>query len=326
MTMPTFQSALTTSLDSLLRLRQSLGYGDRTLASHLAQFDRYLTKCRWRRRVLTRKVVQEWVASSGPITPASRAKRLHSMRVLGRFIAQTRPESYIPGPAWGPRQASGFRPHIYSDSELHALIVEAAKLTPPRSLRPQTYATLLSLLYCTGVRISEALKLMLTDVDLEDGVLYVRESKFHKSRAVPLHPTAVEGLRAYRRARDARGHRLDSEAPFFVNEWRRPLNYQVVCATFLQIARRAGVRPPAGQRGPRIHDLRHTFATRRLLAWYRDGKDVQARLPLLATYLGHVSIRSTQVYLEVSSELLQEAATRFTAPRVLTESTRGGRR
>jgi integrase/recombinase XerD len=323
---PLFQSPLAASLNALVRLRQSLGYDDRTLRSHLAQFDHYLTACGWRSRILTRILVNGWVASGSPITPRSRAKRLHAMRVLGRFIGQTRPESYIPGPAWGPRQASGFRPHIYSDAEIHGLIEGAARLTPPRSLRPQTYRTLLSLLYCTGMRISEALKLTLTDVDLEDGILYVRESKFHKSRAVPLHSTAVEGLRSYRRARDVRGHRMDGEAPFFVNEWRRPLSYPVVCATFLQIARRAGIRPPAGQRGPRIHDLRHTFATRRLLAWYRDGNDVQARLPLLTTYLGHVSIRSTQVYLEVSAELLQEAATRFLAPRLCTGPTPGGPR
>ena len=98
----------------------------------------------------------------------------------------------------------------------------------------------------------------------------------------------------------------------------------LACATFLQLARRVGVRPPAGQRGPRIHDLRHTFATRRLLAWYRDGQDVQARLPLLATYMGHVSIVSTQLYLEVSAELLQEAATRFKAPQPLDAHTYGG--
>jgi integrase len=134
----------------------------------------------------------------------------------------------------------------------------------------------------------------------------------------------IEGLKEYRRARDAKGHRLDGEASFFVNQWRHPLKYPVACATFLEFARRAGVRPPAGQRGPRIHDLRHTFATRRLLDWYRDGRDVQSRLPLLATYMGHVSIVSTQVYLEVSAELLQEAATRFKAPQTPNAYTDGG--
>lgn len=324
MKIPIFQSSLAIFIEDLVRLRQSLGYDDRTFVSHLAHFDRYLISLGWTGQVLTRELVEDWASSSGPVIPLSRAKRLNTMRILGRFIAQTRSDSFIPGPAWGPRQATGFRPHIYSASEIRALIEEAAKLTPPDSLRPKTYVTLISLLYCTGLRISEALKLTLYDVDLEDGVIFVRESKFHKSRAVPLHPRTTESLKEYRQARDARGHRLDGEASFFVNECRRPLKYGVVCATFLEFARRADVRPPAGQRGPRIHDLRHTFATRRLLDWYRDGRDVQARLPLLATYMGHVSIVSTQVYLEVSAELLQEVATRFKSPRLPNAYTYGG--
>jgi integrase len=322
---PTFHSSLAASLEGLLRLRQSLGYEDRTFISHLAHFDRFLLERGWRGKRLIRKLVEEWASSCGPIKPITRARRLHTMRVLGRFIAQTHPDTYIPGPAWGPRQATGFRPHIYSAIEIQRVLEEASTLMPVGSLRPNTYMTLFSLLYCSGLRISEALGLKLADVDLEAGVLIVRESKFHKSRAVPLHPTAVQALMEYRRARDAKGHRVDGEAPFFVNEWRRPLSYPVACATFLQIARRAGVRPPAGQKGPRIHDLRHSFASARLLAWYRDGQDVQVRLPLLATYMGHVSMVSTQVYLETTAELLKEAARRFKAPQ-LGEATTGGSR
>lgn len=326
MKIPAFQSSLASSLKGLVSLRQSLGYGDHTLVSHLAHFDRFLLTRGWRGKRLTRELVEDWASSCGPIKPITRAKRLHAMRILGRFIAQTRPDTYIPGPTWGSRQATGFRPHIYTASEIRVLLNEASKLTPVGSLRPETYITLLSLLYCSGLRISEALRLKLSDVDLEDGILFVRESKFHKSRAVPLHATAVRGLREYRRARDARGHRVDVEAPFFVNEWKRPLNYPVACATFLHIARRAGIRPPPGQRGPRIHDLRHSFATRRLLAWYRDRRDVQARLPFLATYMGHVSIVSTHIYLEITAELLKEAARRFKAPHLPNLPTTGGPR
>ena len=324
MKIPPFQSNLGPLLKSLIRLRQSLGYGDRPLISHLTQFDRFLIQHRWKGRCLTRTVVEDWVSSASPIKPITRAKRLHTMRVLGRFIAQTHPETYIPGPAWGPRQATGFRPHIYSHAEIHDLLNEASRLTPLRSLRPKTYATLLSLLACTGLRISEALALTLSDVDLESGILLVRESKFHKSRALPLHLTTTLALREFRLSRDARGNRKDPEAPFFVNERKGPLSYPLACATFLQIARRTGIRPPPGQKGPRIHDLRHSFATGRLLTWYRDGQDVQARLPLLATYMGHVSIVSTQIYLESTAELLTEAANRFKAPRLNTATSSGG--
>jgi len=321
--MPEFSSRLAPFLRGLIDLRQSLGYADKSVISHLALFDQFLVARGNRERRLTRECVEAWAASDGPLKPRSRARRLHTMRLLGRFIAQTCPKSYIPGPAWGPRQSSSFRPHIYTDVELKALLEEAMKLGPSGSLRPQTYFTLLALLYCTGLRISEALELRLSDVDFQEGVLFVRESKFHKSRAVPLHPSTVQGLRDYRRSRDARGHSVDQAASFFVNEWKRPLNYPVVCCTFLAIARRTGIRKPPGHCGPRIHDIRHTFAVRRLLAWYRDGGDVQARLPLLATYLGHVSIVSTQVYLDVTAELLQEAARRFKPPQLKTIRFRG---
>lgn len=315
MKIPEFHSALARSIHGVVELRQALGYGDKGVISHLAHFDRFLVARGCRQKWLTRESVEAWASSDGPIKAYSRARRLQSMRILGRFIAQTCPKTYVPGPAWGPRQASSFRPHIYTAEELDALLCEAAKLTPIGSLRPETYFTLLSLLYCTGLRISEALALTLSDVDLGEGIVIVRESKFHKSRALPLHPTSVHGLAAYRNARDARSP-VDSAAPFFVNERRGALSYPLACCTFLGIARRTGIRKPPGCCGPRIHDLRHTFAVHRLLAWYRDGENVQARLPLLTTYLGHVSMVSTQVYLEITAELLQEAARRFTSPKL----------
>jgi site-specific recombinase XerD len=174
--------------------------------------------------------------------------------------------------------------------------------------------TLISLLYCTGLRVSEALNLRLADVDLEERLLIVRNTKFHKTRAVPLQPDVNAALIAYVNARRQHRHRTDSDAPFLVNEWRRQCSYGTVIAAFLSIARRADVRGAPGQRGPRLHDLRHTFAVHRLLAWYRDGGDVQARLPLLSTYMGHVCLVSTQVYLSITGELLHEAAQRFHAP------------
>ena len=314
MTTPPFSSVLAPSLRALVEHRQALGYGDRGVRSLLAHFDRYLVARCWRKPILTRPLVEEWAASSGPLKPRSRAQRLHVMRLLGRFLAQTHPETYIPGPAWGVSQSSSFRPHIYTLTEIRSLLAEAARLTPVGSLRPRTYATLLGLLYTTGLRISEALALRLTDVDAAEGILWVRESKFHKSRAVPIPRDVSAALERYHAERAAGGHRQEPEAPFFVNESRRACSYPVVCATFLTVARRIGLRGPAGARGPRLHDLRHAFAVHRLLAWYRDGGDIQARLPLLSDYMGHVSLVSTQAYLEITAELLGEAAQRFRPP------------
>jgi len=312
MTLPTFRSVLAPAIQQCLTLRRSLGYGDHTLPTLFASFDRHLVARGWTDPWLTREVVHTWLASAPALTAQARAQRATALRILGRFVADQYPQTYVPGPT--PRPPSTFRPHIYSPTELRALLAEAARLTPVGSLRPRTFVTLLGLLYCTGLRVSEALALRLADVDLDDGLLIIREGKFHKSRAVPFPPDVGHALAAYLEARRHYRHRTDPDAPFFVNEWRRPCSYSVVVATFLGVARRAGVRGAPGQRGPRLHDLRHTFAVHRLLAWYRDGGDVQTRLPLLATYLGHVCLVSTQVYLHITAELLHEAARRFQAP------------
>jgi site-specific recombinase XerD len=314
MRLVTFSSVLAPTLRAFAEHQQTLGYAVRTLLIYLAHFDRYLVVHGWTSPYLTRELVEDWAASDPALQPRSRARHLYVMRLLGRFIARTHPETYVPGTAWGWCQSSSFRPYIYTPAEIKTLIAEARHLTPFGSLRPHTYATLFGLLYCTGLRISEALALCLADVDLKANLLLVRESKFHKSRLLPLSQDISNVLRRYREECDKRALPKDPEAPFFVNERRTRCAYYRACATFLFIARRIGVRGPAGVRGPRIHDLRHTFAVHRLLEWYRDGGDVQARLPLLADYLGHVSIVSTQVYLDITAELLHEAACRFQPP------------
>ncbi len=319
-----FRSSMAPSLRRFVELRHSLGYGDKGVRSLLAHFDRYLVACGWQKSTLTRDLVQDWASSDGPLQPRSRAQRLHAIRLFARFLSQTHPDTYVPGPAWEPRQQSMFRPHIYTPAEIQALLTEASQLTPAGSLRPRTYVTLFGVLYCTGLRISEALALRLADVDCDDGLLWVQESKFHKSRALPLRSDAVAALRAYLSERGSFGHAQDPEAPLFLNQRGGPYTHPLVCATFLAIVRHLGLRGPPGTRGPRLHDLRHTFAVHRLLDWYRDGGDVQARLPLLADYLGHVSLVSTQVYLEITAELLGEAAQRFRPPRLVEPRQKGG--
>lgn len=314
MTFSLFTSTLAPAMSSFARHRQALGYEDKVNLYRLAHFDRFLVARGWTCCYLTRDIVEDWVASGPPLRPNTRVARMHVMRLLGRFISQTQPETYVPGPTWGPRQICSFRPHIYTAAEIAAILDEARRLTPVGSLRSITYWTLFGLLYCTGLRISEALALRLEDVDFDANMLLVRESKFHKSRLLPLDAGVSDILRHYQKECAKRACPRDPEAPFFVNERRSACAYPAVCAIFLRIARRVGVRGPAGVRGPRIHDLRHTFAVHRLLEWYRDGGDVQARLPLLSDYLGHVSIASTQVYLNMTAELLHEAAGRFLPP------------
>jgi site-specific recombinase XerD len=253
------------------------------------------------------------MAGAAGLTSSARINRLALMRAFARYLAPNAPNTYVPPPA-NFRCTSTFRPHIYTPREIQALLSEASRLTPVRGLRPHTYVTLFGLLACTGLRVSEALGLRLADVNLEDETLLIRDSKFYKTRLVPFGLDVTHALRTYTEARRRFGHRTDPEAPYFVNEWQRPCSYAMVIETFLTVARRAGLRGAPGQRGPRLHDVRHSFAVHRLLAWYRDGGNVQARLPLLATYLGHVSLVSTQVYLDITAELLHEAAHRFHAP------------
>jgi integrase len=301
-------------MTQLLVHRQSLGYSDRTLPSYFGSLDRYAVAHGYMDAWLTRRLCEEWVVSKPNLKPAARAVRHTVLRLLGRFLAYEYPQTHIPGTAYN--LASSFRPHIYTTTEILALVHEASLLTPVDSLRPRTFATLIGLLYCTGLRISEALALRKADVDLDDGVLTIRDAKFHKTRAVPLSHSAQLALADYDEARRRYSGRSDGVAPFFINEWRRPCCYGTVIGAFLGIARRAGVRGAPGHPGPRLHDIRHSFAVHRLLEWYRDGDDVQARLPLLTTYMGHVCLVSTQVYLDVTAELLHEAASRFEAPPV----------
>jgi integrase len=183
-------------------------------------------------------------------------------------------------------------------------------LTPNRSLRPHTYSTLIALLWVSGLRIREALKLNLEDVDRDNAVLHIRESKFFKSRLVPLTLSSAAALETYRRLRAEHGHDQRPGAPFFINECARRCSHSMVGITFRDLVRQLGIRTVQG-RDPRLHDFRHSFATRYLNEAYQKGKDPNASLPLLATYLGHVNISHTQVYLHPASVLLANAGQKF---------------
>jgi integrase len=200
------------------------------------------------------------------------------------------------------------QPYLYSPAEIMALMTAADALAP--ALRAATWRALIGLLAVTGMRKGEACRLSRGDVDLEAATIVIRDSKFGKSRLVFLHPTAVAALRSYERARD-RAFPGPDAATFFVNTCGRPLDGDNLPHVFAPLAAAAGIQAPPGQRAPRLHDLRHVFAVATLLDWYRDGGDVQARLPLLSTWLGHVDPKSTYWYLQAIPELLALAAGRL---------------
>lgn len=199
-------------------------------------------------------------------------------------------------------------PYLYSDEEIWALMAAADGLRFP--LRTLTYRTLIGLLAVTGLRVGEAIRLDRGDLDLVGGVLTVRGSKFGKSREVPLHASSVEALGAYLARRDEI-HPGPMAPALFISLTGTRLLYCNVSWTFLQLVRRAGLAPRSASCRPRPHDLRHTFAVRTVLDWYRSGVDVQARLPRLSTYLGHVNPSATYWYLSAAPELLAFAGERL---------------
>ena len=193
----------------------------------------------------------------------------------------------------------------------------AARLPSPKGLRAQTHVTLIGLLAATGLRPGEALALDVHDVDLHDGVLKIRKTKFGKSRFVPVEETTRAALARYAERRDELIRRPRTDA-FLVSENGSRLGGCSVRRTFAELSRGAGLRPPPeGRRsgkGPRLHDLRHTFATRRLVEWYQEGVDVNRKLPDLATYLGHVHVAYTYWYIQAVPELLRLSTERGAAP------------
>jgi len=255
--------------------------------------------------------VLAFLAGRGPVTRFWHQKRT----VLVGFYRFAIARGYCaasPLPTLVPKPPQAFVPYIYSHEELRRLLEATSWCEHPRSkVRAYTYRALILLLYGAGLRISEALALTLNDVCLSTGVIQIRESKFYKTRLVPLGPDLVKVLIRYANQRK-KDHSAQPDTPFFVSRIGNGMTRRAADAIFSQLRRHARVqRHDGGRFQPRLHDLRHSFAVHRLISWYRQGADVQRLLPQLATYLGHVHIAATQRYLTMTPELLREASQRF---------------
>jgi site-specific recombinase XerD len=235
------------------------------------------------------------------------------LRGLFKFAISRGFTRRLPLPDVTPSPLLAFRPHIYSTNELTALLSATSVLKSCRNpMQPFTFRVLLLLLYSTGIRVGEALRLALRDVDLQSRVLTIRDTKFFKSRLVPLGPRLTEELLAFSKLRNALPMPQREESAFFASSTGQAIPYQHVITLFQRVRSAAGVQRDKGSSyPPRLHDLRHTAAVHRVIAWYRDGADVQRLLPQLATYLGHKDLRSTQHYLTMTPELLERASLRF---------------
>jgi len=304
-----FHSPLGPQIRSFISLRQLSGTDYQSQALLLSYFDRFLSEEKLETPPITRRITDRYLQTLSHLAPRVRYNRFCVVRQLCRYLLRTDPLTYVPEPMRTIASQAAHQPYIYSEAEIGALLTVAAELPPPGSLRPLTYRALLGLLYSTGIRIGEAIALNLADFYAPQRRLYIAEGKFRKARWVPLSESTAQALQAYLNRRLLVKPR-SPDSPLLLNQRSRRLHHVTVNQTFRQLLRRCAI-PHGKGAGPRIHDLRHTFAVHRLLAWYRDGQDVNARLPWLATYLGHVDIHSTQVYLRATPELTEEVARRF---------------
>jgi integrase/recombinase XerD len=293
---------LTQLVDSYLELRRSTGFRMKVQEYLLHNFASFAAE-RGETYIRTRTAV-EWAAEAP--SEGQRANRLGMLRVFARFARAEDAGHEVPAERVFSARRVRYRPFLLSPDQLHELLTCASKLPPAGSIRPWTFTTLFSLLAVTGLRISEALNLRLHDIT-EDG-LVIRETKFQKSRLVPLHPTTLVGLKRYL---DRRGTAKDNH--LFVSLRGHGMRPSGIVTVFLRIVRAMGIHPGPGKLGPRIHDLRHGFAVRVLESCSGDRTVVDANMLALMTYMGHGQIDSTFWYLHATPDMLAQLAVRSEA-------------
>lgn len=302
-------NSLRASVSEYLELRRSLGFRlkeDEKLLLDFVDFmeQRHATH-------ITAKLAVQWAQQPASTDANYHAGRLRAVRSFARYRILGDPRTEIPATDLLPRHRSAFRPHIFSEEEVARLL--AACLKRRRGAKPisrWSRYTIFGLLSVTGMRVSEVLNLDLADVDLDCGVLTIRNTKFGKSRLVPVHPTTCDVLRVYRERRNEFLAGRVAE-PFFISPLGCRITHAALDRSFLRLARKLGIRGASGTTGPRLHDLRHTMAVEVLRRCYRAGADPERRLPALSTYLGHTRLSYTYWYLHQNPSLMTEAMARL---------------
>jgi integrase len=296
------------AIQNYLDLRRNLGFKLRDAGRWLSKFADFL-EARGAPFVTT-QLALEWAQQDPTVLPSTCAQRLGFVRGFARHQIAIDPRTEIPPPGLLPFRPRRARPFLYSQEQVEQLLGCALALKPTDGLRRWTYHCLLGLLCVTGMRIGEAIRLQLDDVNLQEGLLTLRGTKFGKSRLVPIHPSTQEVLAQYR-ARRERGAAGATSGSFFINSRGHHLDIGDIHRTFYALSRQVGLRAVDASHGPRLHDFRHRFAIETLLRWYRSGAEVERSLPLLSTYLGHVHVADTYWYLSGYPELMQQAMARL---------------
>jgi integrase len=305
-------NTLRQAVQEYLSLRRGLGFKLREAGTQLLDFATFMEQ--HRASYVTQALALAWAQQPTNVQPAHWAQRLSVVRGFARHRSATDSRTQIPAPGLLPFRPKRARPYLYSDDEIRSLL-RAALDMPCRyergELRPWTYHCLFGLLSVSGLRLGEARNLKLQDVDLEAALLTVRGAKFGKSRLVPLHASTCNVLADYIARRNRHWRARPVSSYLFVSSWGNRLDNADIHRTFYALSRQIGLRGLADSHGPRLHDMRHRFATNTLVRWYRSNQDPERRLPILSAYLGHVHVADTQWYLSGSPELMREAMRRL---------------
>jgi len=309
-------TSLQARVERYLADRRRLGFSVRNDAYNLRSFARHV-RAVGHRGPLTVELMADLArrdrhASTDPHTWARRLKKL---RTFMRWLQQFEPRTEVPDDTIFGRLPERQAPHIYSEQEIVDLLAGARRLGPAPGLRGTVFETLFGLIAATGLRIGEALALRNLDVDLKAGMLSIHQTKFGKSRQVPMHASTVDALRRYRWMRDLAGGPAAEDAAFFIGTRGRlrglPLGDRQVHRVFGELRRQLGWRNRGTHHAPRIHDLRHTFVVRRIAQWQAQGVDIDQAMLSLSTYVGHAMVTNTYWYLSAVPELMATAAGRF---------------
>ena len=301
-------STMRAKVEAYLKERRQSGFKLRSTGSQLKGFVRF-AQARGHRGPLTVELALAWAQASRHQNAQTAASRLAQLRPFAQFCHRLDPADRVPPAQFFGRSYGRSTPHVYTLGEIRSLI-DAAAHWSSGELRAASYATIFGLLAATGLRLSEAIGLQREDVDLNQGVLRIRETKFYASRYVPLHPSTVHALKRYVRRRDR--DPLSAHAQrFFVAEDARAVTRDAVQYVFRQLRQRLKWRCRGTRHAPRIHDLRFTFICRRIERWYAQGVDVHQRMLALSTYVGHATASGTYWYLTATPRLMALAAGRF---------------
>ncbi len=289
-------NTLRQAVHEYLSMRRSLGFKLQKAGKALLDFVEFMEQ--HHAPYITQVLALAWARQPANVQPAHWAQRLSFVRGFARYRSSSDPRTQIPSPGLLPFQPKRARPYLYSDEQIKCLL-RAALDMPHRyergALLPWVYSCLFGLLSVSGLRLGEARNLELQDVDLETAVLTVRSAKFGKTRLVPLHTTTCKVLADYiaRRQRHWAGRPVSSY--LFVSSWGNRLDSAQIHRAFYVLSRQIGLRGASDSHGPRLHDLRHRFATNTLVNWYRSDQDPERLLPVLSAYLGHVHVADTQL-------------------------------